>query len=80
VLIGNSPDYIIVFGGSTFEYLPGDYQVYKLKKTLNDLWVYHTGKRLWQQLFVNSPDTPTPRDGAAMVSLRQDRLAMLFAG
>jgi hypothetical protein len=25
VLIGNSPDYILVFGGSTLEYLPGDY-------------------------------------------------------
>ena len=47
LLVGNSPDYILVFGGSTLEVLPGDFQVYKIKKTLNDLWVYHTASRQW---------------------------------
>ena len=79
-LIGNSPDYMLIFGGTTEEILPGDYQVYKLKKTLNDVWVYDTGKRLWSQLFMNSPEAPSPRDSATMVSLKKDRSVMLFGG
>jgi len=79
-LVGNPAEYIFVFGGSTAEYLPGDYQVYKLKKTLNDIWVYHTGKRQWSELFVNSINNPSPRDGSASVALKKDRQILIFGG
>ena len=49
VVVGNPPDYIMMFGGVTEEKLEGGLSVFKIKKTLNDLWVYHTGTRLWSQ-------------------------------
>lgn len=80
MIMGNSPDYILLYGGSTQEFLPGDFDIYKLKKTLTDLWVFHTGTRQWQELFVNSVENPPPRDGAAMTILKEDRMAMIFGG
>ena len=42
-LVGNPTDYLLIFGGAAEEILPGDFEVYKLKETINDMWVYHTG-------------------------------------
>lgn len=56
---GNPPDYIILFGGVTEDIIEDSISsVSKIRRTLNDLWVYHTGTRLWQRLFVNSPVQP----------------------
>jgi len=57
-LVGNPADYLMIFGGASEEVLPGNFQVYKIKKTINDLWVYHTGRRLWSRLYVNSESPP----------------------
>lgn len=43
VIIGNPPDYILMFGGSTEERIKdSDSNVNKIKETLNDMWVYNT--------------------------------------
>ena len=56
---GNPPDYILLFGGVTQDIVEDSISsVTKIRRTLNDLWVYHTGTRLWQQQFVNSPVKP----------------------
>ena len=78
---GNPPDYILVFGGVTEELIDGSIStVSKIRKTLNDLWVYHTGTRLWQRIFVNSPVMPDAREQAVMVTIKTDRLVLLFGG
>ena len=60
---GNPPDYILIFGGVTLEVLDETVStVSKIRKSLNDLWVYHTGTRLWQRIFVNSPIAPEARE------------------
>lgn len=56
---GNPPEYILIFGGVTEEVLDQTISsISKIRKTLNDLWVYNTGTRVWQRLFVNSPINP----------------------
>ena len=45
-IVGNPPNYILMFGGVSEEPLDGALSVYKIKKTINDLWVYHTGTRM----------------------------------
>ena len=78
---GNPPDYIIVFGGVTEEIIEeSDSSVNKIRKTLNDLWVYHTGTRLWQRLYVNSLEKPEARELANMVTVKTDRLVLLYGG
>lgn len=46
-LVGNPQDYIMMFGGSTYEAMPNDSSIKRIKKTLDDLWVYYIGKNLW---------------------------------
>jgi len=45
-LIGNPPDYILIFGGSSEETIPASQTIDAtsviLKKTLTDMWVYDT--------------------------------------
>jgi len=42
-LVGNPPDYILIFGGTTEEWLEySNSQTNNIKKTLNDMWVYST--------------------------------------
>ena len=80
-ICGNPPDYILIFGGVTEEILDESISnVNKIKKTLNDLWVYHTGTRLWSELFVNSLEKPSPRELATLVTIRPDRLMLMFGG
>ena len=80
-ICGNPPDYILIFGGVTEEILDESISnVNKIKKTLNDLWVYHTGTRLWSELFVNSLEKPSPRELATLVTIRTDRLMLMFGG
>lgn len=43
-IAGNPPDYMIVFGGTSIEYLQGIdtyLDIYRLKSTLNDFWVFN---------------------------------------
>ena len=45
---GNPPEYILIFGGVTEEILDETIStVSKIRRTLNDIWVYYTGTRLW---------------------------------
>lgn len=47
-IAGNPPDYIIIFGGMTVEYLLGEDSlagVDMIKKTLNDFWVFNIRKK-----------------------------------
>ena len=62
IVVGNPPDYILAFGGVSEEYLNGDLSVYKIKKSINDMWVYHAGTRLWSRQYVNSDALPEPRE------------------
>lgn len=80
-VIGNPPDYLIVFGGATENIIDGckDSSICKLKLVLNDLWIYHTSERLWSRLFVNG-DIPSPRDMVISTSIKSDRLMLLYGG
>ena len=79
-IVGNPPNYILMFGGVTKEPLDGALSVYKIKKTINDLWVYHTGTRMWSQQYVNSDEVPDPREQFGLVTVKTDRLALLYGG
>jgi hypothetical protein len=79
-IIGNPPDYMIIQGGSTEEILEeSDSSVSKLKKTLDDMWVYNTETLLWSRMFLNS-DSPPKRDNAIMATVKSDRLLILYGG
>ena len=79
-IIGNPPDYMIIQGGSTEEILDeSDSNVRKLKKTLDDMWVYNTETLLWSRMFLNS-ESPPKRDNAIMSTAKSDRLLILYGG
>ena len=40
-LVGNPLEYIMIFGGSTFENITDNNQQTVIKKTLNDMWVFY---------------------------------------
>ena len=47
-IAGNPPDYIIIFGGTSIEYLLGEdasQGVDKIKSTLDDFWVFNIRKK-----------------------------------
>jgi hypothetical protein len=48
-LIGNPPDFIVIFGGSSLELLDDTElgSISKIRRTLNDMWVYNTETRRW---------------------------------
>ena len=82
-ILGNPIDYIVIFGGSTVENLEGadtDAAVYKIKKTLNDFWVFNVRNKLWQPLYPNSLENPPPTEAGVMITFKPDRLAMMFGG
>ena len=79
-IIGNPSDYIMIFGGSTEEVLQeSDSNVHKIKKTLDDVWVYNTETYLWSRIFVNS-QSPPKRENAIMTTVKSDRLLLLYGG
>jgi len=78
-VVGNPPDYLVVFGGATEKLLDGDCTICKLKLVLNDLWIYHTTERLWSRLFVNGAN-PSPRDMVISTTVKSDRLMLLYGG
>ena len=80
VVVGNPPDYLLAFGGVTEEPLDGQLSTYKLKKTINDLWVYHTGTRLWSKQYVNSEYKPQKREQFSLVTVKEDRLVLMYGG
>ncbi len=56
-IMGNPVDYILIFGGTSVEYLSGiDLQanVRYLKTTLNDFWVYNIVSKIITPIYVNS--------------------------
>ena len=78
---GNPPEYILIFGGVTEEILDETVStVGKIRKTMNDIWVYYTGTRLWQRLYVNSPTTPDFREQAVLATVKTDRLLLMYGG
>ena len=81
VVCGNPPEYILLFGGVTEETLDmSTSSVTKIRRTLNDLWVYYVGSRLWQRLYVNSPIKPEKRELGIMMTVRTDRLVLMYGG
>ena len=78
---GNPPDYIIMFGGVAQEIIENSVStVAEIRETLNDLWVYHVGSRLWQRLYVNSPTKPDFREMAVMATVKEDRMLLMYGG
>jgi len=64
-IVGNPLDYIIVFGGMGVEYLFGADQennVFRIKNTINDFWVFNVRNKLWQPLYPNSLVNPEPTE------------------
>ena len=79
-IIGNPPDYMILYGGSTAEILDyTDSSVAKIKKTLDDMWVYNTESLLWSRIFINS-ESPPRREFPVMTTVKSDRLLLLYGG
>jgi len=82
-IVGNPVDYLIIFGGTSVEFLSGadtDAAVFKIKETLNDFWVFNVRNKLWQPLYPNSKDNPEPTEMGQLISFKPDRLAMMFGG
>lgn len=47
-LCGNPPDYIVIYGGVTERDISSEKAlIKKIKKTLDDLWVYNVRTKLW---------------------------------
>jgi hypothetical protein len=79
-IIGNPPDYIVIYGGSSQEILDEtSSSIAKLKVTLDDMWVYSTETLLWSRIFMNS-DAPPRREFPVMTTVKQDRLLLLYGG
>ncbi len=79
-LIGNPSDFILIYGGTTEEYLKdSSSSVSKIRETLSDMWVYDTSTLLWSRMFINSPMPPT-RDLAIMTTVKFDRLLLMYGG
>jgi N-acetylneuraminic acid mutarotase len=80
ILMGNPANYILIFGGATEQYIPNsESPVNNIKQTLNDMWLYSTKTRIWQQMFLNS-GSPPARELSQMTSIREDRLLVIFGG
>ena len=47
---------------------------------MNDMWAFHIQTKIWKEVFVNSVDNPTEREYATMVTVKADRLVLLFGG
>ena len=79
-LIGNPPDYMVIYGGTTSEILDETTSsVAKLKVTLDDMWVYSTESLLWSRIFMNS-EAPQKREFPIMTTVKSDRLLLLYGG
>ena len=46
-VVGNPLEYIMIFGGSTFENITTDGVQQVIKKTLNDVWVFFIRSQAW---------------------------------
>ncbi len=79
-LVGNPKDYIMIFGGSSYETITRDGVETSLKKTLDDVWIFYIGKQLWSQVFVNSKENPAAREYGTLVTVKSDRLVLLYGG
>ena len=78
---GNPPEYILLFGGISEEILTDSVStVSKIRKPMNDIWVYFTGTRLWQRLYVNSPTRPELREMSVLATIKTDRLLLMYGG
>ena len=68
---GNPQDYILVFGGTSYEALYGDdtlAAVFQIKLTLKDFWVFNVREKLWQPIFPNSKENPGPSELGKMIT------------
>lgn len=76
-------DYLIIYGGTSIDRIdPKDDEakVGRIKKTLDDFWVFNIREKIWQPLFANSLDNPPPTEGSVMIPMINDRLAIMFGG
>ena len=80
-LIGNPLEYIMVFGGASVQNITSTENMDTvIKQTLNDLWVFYIGDSTWSQIFVNSDMNPEPRELSSLVTVKADRLVLLYGG
>ncbi len=80
-LIGNPLEYIMVFGGATVQNITStENMATVIKQTLNDLWIFYIGDSTWSQVFVNSDMNPEPRELSSLVTVKADRLVLLYGG
>jgi hypothetical protein len=55
--------------------------VFQLKDTLNDLWVFDVRNKQWQPIYPNNVlDGPGPTESPQMITLKPDRLVLMFGG
>ena len=82
-MAGNPPDYIIIQGGVSEEFIDPESAVagfYKLKTTLTDFWTFDIKDAYWQQVYPNSVENPENMELAAMTDFEADRLLILYGG
>eukprot|EP00347_Sterkiella_histriomuscorum_P007988 403346798 len=79
-LVGNPLEYIMIFGGSTYENVTESGVANVIKKTLDDMWVFYVRSSTWNQVFPNSDMNPEARESSTLVTVKADRLVLLFGG
>lgn len=75
-LIGNPPYYVLIYGGFKIDIESGT----RIRTNLEDLWSFSLYSKKWHQVYVNSDDNPTLREGSRMVTVNLERLAIMFGG
>lgn len=79
-LVGNPQEYIMIYGGSTYENITAQGANTVIKKTLSDVWSFFIKTTTWTQIFPNSVNNPGPSEFSTLVTVRPDRLVLLYGG
>ena len=80
-IVGNPQDYIMIFGGSSSKNITDSTSgSIIIKETLDDLWVFNLRAKKWIEIFVNSLVAPPKSEYATMVTVKSDRLVLLYGG
>mmetsp|Transcript_25368 Transcript_25368/g.22497 ORF Transcript_25368/g.22497 Transcript_25368/m.22497 type:complete len:282 (-) Transcript_25368:572-1417(-) len=79
-LIGNPPYYILVYGGFHITSETQSGSTLKIRENLEDLWSFSLYSRKWHQVYVNSVDNPSGREGNIMITVNLERLVLMYGG
>jgi hypothetical protein len=81
-LIGNPPYYILIFGGQAriSEVKENTNVTVTLRASYNDLWSFSLYSKKWHEVYVNSDRNPSVREDAKMITVKIDRLAVMYGG